>query len=64
MPSPVRFAEVRKLMEKHGWTLQRIRGSHHTFVKPGQRCFPVPVHDGKVDYAYYRKIQKDLLGGD
>jgi predicted RNA binding protein YcfA (HicA-like mRNA interferase family) len=62
MPSPVRFAQVRRLLEKHGWVLSRIHGSHHTFVKPGCRSFPVPVHNGKVDYAYYRKIKKECPG--
>lgn len=34
------------------------------FEKTGHRTFPVPVHDGKVHYAYYRKIQKEIVGGD
>ena len=64
MPSPVRFAEIRKWMEKNGWRLDRVRGSHHVFEKPGHRPFPIPVHNGKVHYGYYRKIQKDLAGGN
>lgn len=24
-----------KLLEKNGWKLKRVRGSHHTFSKPG-----------------------------
>jgi predicted RNA binding protein YcfA (HicA-like mRNA interferase family) len=59
MPSPVRFAEIRRLLEKHGWTLARISGSHYIFQKPGHRSFPVPVHHGKVDYVYFRKAQKE-----
>lgn len=65
MPSPVRFAEIKRLLEKHGWRLDRVRGSHHMSEKPGHRTFSVPVHDGKVNYGYDRKIQKeDLIGGD
>ena len=64
MPSPVRFDELRKLMEAYGWRLDRINGSHHVFDKPGQRSYPVPVHNGKVQYGYYRKIQNLISGGD
>ena len=58
MPSNVRFAEVRKLLETHGWTLSRIRGSHHVFTKPGAGAVPIPVHHNQVKAAYVRKIQK------
>lgn len=58
MPSPVRFAVVRKLLEDHGWVLDRVRGSHHQFVKAGMPTLPIPVHGGKVKYAYVRKIEK------
>jgi hypothetical protein len=37
MPSPVRFAIVRKLLESKGYRLDRISGSHHVFVKPASR---------------------------
>jgi predicted RNA binding protein YcfA (HicA-like mRNA interferase family) len=58
MPSPVRFAVVRKLLEDHGWVLARIRGSHHSFTKPGAGTFPIPVHRGKVAHVYYKEAQK------
>lgn len=64
MPSPVRFSEIRRLMERHGWRLDRINGSHHVFEKPGHRSYPVPVHHDKVHYGYYRKIQKLIAGSD
>lgn len=64
MPSPIRFAEIRKLMERHGWRLDRVNGSHHVFEKPGHRSFPIPVHNGKVKYGYLRKIQKEIIPGD
>jgi predicted RNA binding protein YcfA (HicA-like mRNA interferase family) len=43
-----------KLLEAHGWTLDRVRGSHHIMVKPGKRSIPVPVH-GK------RELPKGLV---
>lgn len=58
MPSPVRFALVKSLLKAHGWVLVRVRGSHHTFRKPGVGTFPVPVHNGKVAHVYYKEAQK------
>ncbi len=53
-----RFAEVKKLLESHGWTLTRINGSHHIFTKPGRPNVIIPVHRGKVKPAYARQAQK------
>jgi len=39
--SDIRFAIVRRLFESKGWSLDRIRGSHHVFSKPG-RLVPGP----------------------
>lgn len=58
MPSPVRFAVVKKLLEDKGYALVRIEGSHHIFDKPGVRPLTVPVHRNQVNYAYFRKAQK------
>ena len=34
-----------KLLQKHGWNLKRINGSHHILTKAGRReCISVPVH--------------------
>lgn len=58
MPSPVRFAEVRKLLESKGYLLTDISGSHHVFRKAGVRPLSVPVHHGMVKYVYFKKAQK------
>ena len=58
MPSPVRFAVVKKLLEDHGWALVRIKGSHHSFRKAGVGTFPVPVHHGKVAHVYFKEAEK------
>ena len=60
MPGDVRFAEILRLVTDHGWVLVRIRGSHHIFRLPDGRIYVVPVHKGKVKYAYVREIQKLL----
>ena len=58
MPSPIRFAELRKLLESKGYRLDRVSGSHHVFVKAGVPHLSIPVHKGKVKYGYYRIAEK------
>ena len=34
-----------RLLEKHGWELRRIKGSHHIYTKPGNPArISVPIH--------------------
>lgn len=58
MPSKVRFAIVRRLLEGAGYVLVRINGSHHIFEKEGAELLSIPVKNGKVKPFYARKIQK------
>jgi predicted RNA binding protein YcfA (HicA-like mRNA interferase family) len=58
MPSEMRFAEVKKMLEAKGYFLHRVTGSHHVFKKPGVGSFAVPVHHGKVMPIYVTKIEK------
>ena len=38
-----------KVLQKHGWELQRIRGSHHIFSKSGNpKILTVPVHGNRT----------------
>lgn len=60
MPSESRFADVRRYLEQHGWTLVRTKGSHHHFKKEGEpRLITVAVHKGKVPPVYIKQIKKD-----
>ena len=36
--------QVITLLKENGWTLDRVKGSHHVMTKPGRRSVPVPVH--------------------
>jgi predicted RNA binding protein YcfA (HicA-like mRNA interferase family) len=37
--------EFAKLVERHGWNLLRVHGSHHIYGKPGSAVrLSVPVH--------------------
>jgi predicted RNA binding protein YcfA (HicA-like mRNA interferase family) len=50
---------IRQYLERHGWTLVRVNGSHHTFTKPGEsRPLVMPVHHGKVDAVYEKQARK------
>jgi predicted RNA binding protein YcfA (HicA-like mRNA interferase family) len=34
-----------RLLERHGWELKRIQGSHHIYAKPGNPArLAVPIH--------------------
>jgi predicted RNA binding protein YcfA (HicA-like mRNA interferase family) len=37
--------EVCRLLEQQGWSLKRVKGSHHIYAKSGERMIiTVPVH--------------------
>ena len=38
-----------KLLEKHGWRLARVKGSHHIYAKPGHDIrISVPIHGSQA----------------
>ena len=60
MPSDTRFVIVRKLLEQHGWHLDRVNGSHHFFKHPTLPSVSIPVHRGKVKHIYVHQIEKAI----
>jgi predicted RNA binding protein YcfA (HicA-like mRNA interferase family) len=37
--------ELAKILERHGWKLLRVSGSHHIYGKPGSNVrLSVPIH--------------------
>ena len=36
--------QLKKILEEHGWTLDRISGSHHIMIRDGNRSIPIPIH--------------------
>ncbi len=60
MPSDVRFADIRKQLEQHGWQLVRIAGSHHIFKGEGRPIFSIPVHKGRVKAFYAREVERAI----
>ncbi|MDP7071228.1 MAG: type II toxin-antitoxin system HicA family toxin [Phycisphaerales bacterium] len=57
------FRKLRRRLERAGWCLKRVRGSHHVFVKTGETPIVLPVHGGKVKAGYERLINKRLGQG-
>jgi predicted RNA binding protein YcfA (HicA-like mRNA interferase family) len=46
-------------LKKNGWTLNRINGSHHVFVKSGCRPVSVPFHGNKDIGNLAKRILKE-----
>ncbi len=40
--------QLKKLMEEHGWHMDRISGSHHIMIRENCRSIPIPIH-GSTD---------------
>ena len=40
--------EFAKLLERRGWKLKRVKGSHHVYMKEGMNArISVPIHGNK-----------------
>ena len=40
--------ELIRLLERHGWRVERIEGSHHILTRPGrEETLSVPVHGNR-----------------
>ncbi|MDR0669963.1 MAG: type II toxin-antitoxin system HicA family toxin [Treponema sp.] len=46
-------------LKANGWTMDRINGSHHVFVKNGRRPVSVPFHGNKDIGNLAKKILKE-----
>jgi predicted RNA binding protein YcfA (HicA-like mRNA interferase family) len=40
--------EMCRILERHGWALARVRGSHHCYEKEGSPPVTVPVHGNRT----------------
>ena len=50
------FEEIVDLFESHGWVLQKIYKPYRVFIKKGELPWMIPVHEGKVNNEYVKKI--------
>jgi predicted RNA binding protein YcfA (HicA-like mRNA interferase family) len=63
-PAEVEFADVRRLLEDFGWTLDRTEGSHRTFTKAGEYPIAIPTVGGRKVKRYYLGVICRRLGLD
>jgi predicted RNA binding protein YcfA (HicA-like mRNA interferase family) len=41
--------ELSRILEKHGWSVLRVKGSHHIYGKSGSKArLSVPVHGSRA----------------
>ncbi len=46
--TPMSGRELARFLERNGWSLARIRGSHHIYVKPDRAVrLSVPIHGNR-----------------
>lgn len=50
--------ELVKLLQKNGWTVKRIKGSHHIMEKNGYSV-SVPVHNTDIQKGLLHAIMKE-----
>ena len=58
---PITGPELCRKLEQAGWTLKRVRGSHHVYAKAGEKkVLAVPVHGNReVKPGLATRLAKD-----
>jgi predicted RNA binding protein YcfA (HicA-like mRNA interferase family) len=54
-PAGVTFDDIRTLLLREGFRLDRVTGSHHIFKKSDVN-FVIPVHANRVKSVYVRRV--------
>lgn len=54
-PTNVTFGDIRTLLFREGFSLDRVAGSHHIFKKAGT-IFVIPVHGKRVKSVYVKRV--------
>jgi hypothetical protein len=62
MPSEVRFAEVRRLVEQKGMGAGANQRFAPHLQRPDGTIYTIPVHNNRVKPFYVREIKKELKG--
>lgn len=58
-PNGIRFNEVAKVLEHHGYILVRVKGSHHHFRNEIGDVITIPQHE-PVKAVYVKDILKRI----
>ncbi len=62
-PNNVTFADIRKLLEESGFSLDRVSGSHHMFRRD-DIVFAIPVHRNRVKVVYVKRVIEIIENND
>lgn len=55
------LAEVKQILQQHGWVHDRTNGSHLIFAQQGAAPIVVATHGKKVKKGYIKIIRQNLL---
>ena len=58
-PKEMAFSDIVRVLEYEGWKLDRIRGSHHIFMK-GVATIVIVMHHNIVKGIYIKHLIKKL----
>ena len=64
LPTDMLYTDVQKILGWHDYELDRVKGSHHMFVKEDSTDIVIPVHNKKVKIDYLKKIIQAVELGD
>lgn len=54
-PNSATFAQIETLLLREGFTLDRVTGSHHVFVRE-EVTFVIPKHGKSVKTVYVKRV--------
>jgi predicted RNA binding protein YcfA (HicA-like mRNA interferase family) len=60
-PTEMRFSEVKKILEWHGYVEDNSEGSHHVFRKAGAPRIDIPKKGGQTVKRVYLKLLAEKL---
>ena len=58
-PTDVSFKTIKKILERYGFTITNIKGSHFKFSKEEDYII-IPTHNNKVKKYYIKQVIKSL----
>lgn len=56
----MKFREICKYAEDHGWIKARVSGDHYIYTKPGRRSVPIQRNKHEIEGAYLKRILKQF----
>lgn len=61
----MRFKELERILNRNGWYVQRINGSHYQYKKIGiHKTLTVPKHPGDIPNIIVKNILKEIDSKD